>query len=205
MKTRRRNRIHLIHHLFDALPTDRWFSAWQLCELLYRDRGPVHPQQKRYVEKVLDAYRYTPLIDTDDTAAPCRLYRRVDPYREPRPAGPNAQGTLQDLHRHAVQPMTRDDLALLRQLRDEAGAIGVTHPSRSAYEPCGRPVPVGLAEGDDASPTLTRCPPALAGVTHDPDRRAEPVLYPDNFIGIMRADNRHQWERRHRNAPSARS
>lgn len=189
MPSRRPPRIHLIHHLFDALPTDRWFSAWELAELLYRDCDGAHRQQKRYVEQVLNEYAYTPLVAVDDSSAACRLYRRVGPGEEPRPKGPNGDGALQTLHRHAIQPLTREDLETLVELREAAGGIGKADPKAAAYDRVGRPVRIGSPSWTAADrgngKSVKRCPPALATAGHDPDRAEEPLLRAGTFFGTI--------------------
>ena len=102
---------------------------------------------------------------------------------------------MQVLHRHAVQPLTRDDLDTLPGLRRAAGAIGTPDPEAAAYDRAGRPIAVGPPEppeppGADGGDTeaVRRCPPALAAARHDPRYAAEPLLKPDSHFEVMRKD-----------------
>jgi len=100
-------RLHLVHHLLDAMPPGRWFSARDLADLLYRDRGGAHRQQKKEVARWLDLYTRTPLLDLDDNLAKCRLYRKPPPDETPEWSD-DARATLAAIKRHANRAMSDD-------------------------------------------------------------------------------------------------
>ena len=76
--TRRRlpNRKHLFYPVLPLLEDGRWFSARQLCELMYAGRGTPHPIQVKRVADQLDLLCLClPAYESRDDLAACRLYR----------------------------------------------------------------------------------------------------------------------------------
>jgi len=167
-RTRRPNRLHLLHHVFDVLPADRWYSAWEVAELLYHDRRGFHRQQKARVGEVLDLYARTPLMETDDQSAACRLYRRCD-ITSPIPERYHSE--LADLQRHAIQPMVHDDLWTLDEMRKLAPRIGQPDPACGRWDATGQPwateIPepeMGLLRPTGEAAKVRLCPAGMAKI-----------------------------------------
>ena len=102
-----------VGRMLDLYASTLLIDARELTAGLYADRGDVHPQLKRYVEQVLDRNTRTPLLAFDGGSVACRLNRRVGGDEQPPERGAAAMPAMQVLHRHEVQPMTRDDLSTL--------------------------------------------------------------------------------------------
>ena len=130
-------RLHLMHHLLDAMPPTRWFSAWELAELLYRDRGGAHRQQKAQLIPWLDLYTRTPLLEARDDLTRCRVYRRVE--TEAMPAWTDdSRATLAAIKQHAARPMSHDALEALPRLTRAVKAFAETGFDPRCYLETGR-------------------------------------------------------------------
>ena len=173
-RSRLPNRLHLVHHVFDVLPSDRWFSAWEVAALLYHDRGGFHRQQKANLVDVLDEYAVTSLLESRDDLAPCVLYRRCE-VELPLPERDHS--LLHRLHRHATRPMTHDDLWKVEAMRRLAPAIGHRDPAAGVWHATGQPMPLAVpppASGQAWLPPtgeaakVRHCPPAMAAISREP-------------------------------------
>ena len=116
-------RLHFVHHVLNAVPVDRWFSAWEIADVLYLDRGGPKRQQRHDVGQLLDLYASTPMVEARDDLARCRVYRKFDVHRDD-PWTDNQRGTLASLRKHATRRLSGNAHRVLPRLVDAALRVG---------------------------------------------------------------------------------
>lgn len=125
----RRNRLHLFHHVFDWIPWDRGFTAREIADALYSDRGGAHPSQVERVDELLREYCVKGYVEPYQawSLMLCRSQRAARSEQDE----PAEECIGSKLQRHALTPLTAEDLAVLPRLRAAVAELQHTLPKLS--------------------------------------------------------------------------
>ncbi len=74
-RIRRRDRLHLVHHVLARLRGRGWFSSRQVWQAAYWGTNPVHRYTHTRVRGLLSRYVDAGILSRDDDIAACPLYR----------------------------------------------------------------------------------------------------------------------------------
>lgn len=110
-RIRRRDRLHLVHHVLARLRGRGWFSSRQVWQAAYWGTNPVHRYTHTRVRGLLSRYVEAGILSRDDDIAACPLYRH-------RTAGHVDQAIIDKFEAHAQRrwsPAYDVDLKLIDQ------------------------------------------------------------------------------------------